>query len=820
MKRTSFKTVLLGIFSVFMVAGLLYTDTAKAEGDTNEGASTNLGEAQVQEYLMKVTNNGKREEGKTTYQLSPVDPSLYPRWHDFKGVFDEEVLFHKYPMQSGILKGKTLKIQAVPTAPLETTNASLLWIKDWELYGVDPSLTSETVKVTGIDFQEGEFIQYEVEPFGDTGINRISFKKSTLGGLFPTDNLVNSTLLIQGVMATSDNKTLSIRDWMPLETIANDVEVTKPGTYEIHGTISGSLFEEVVGKDTILWAELVDYDGKKYLTRWNRSKHSFTNRNFAGEYTLEVSTITQDTAKPVVEVVNVQKRPNGFEFKTDEVVSLMGTVGELVNSHASRNTYKFNADDKTYYAVFDSEIVGTNDANAKLSGKSLELTGVVNKQNNLIYLGVMGYRDPYAADNYGKVTHPTDATIKMDAVRATPVYLVSYTDNASAYRVVTSAGVEHTFVFDKKMLKENFPTKNIIGQEFNFAIWFDENTKSQNAYLVASMSSTGKNGFEQDRGKFLKVVENSSSATIFSFESIKGGTYNVLLNSASVAKMGGANKVTGQTATIYGHQSTASGERIFDVYMLTPVNVPHANAQKNEIATFTGNVEKISSRDPKGLTLFATNQYGQSEYLYIETDFLKDKFPASIPIEDIVSHEISVTGYRLANGVLLVQDFGFPEVPTYYPNEIKSKIEAPEYFPNMKGFTGILDISDIGGSHLMLITSTDKYILNGKPEVMAQIENNLRNIVYLRGEYREAGSPYWTGEIKVYDIQPLDSNTNTIKNPIGEPVHDLIPDPQKDAHHTIQLHDLPDEFEFGSAIPEAKYFPEIPKVEIDVPSLK
>lgn len=819
MKRTSFKKVLLGVFSAFVVAGFLHADKVNAEGDTNV-ETTNLGESQVEEYLMKVTNNEIREGGKTTYKMTPVDPSLYPKWQEFKGVFDQEVLFYKYPMQSGTLKGKTIKVQAELGAPMADVSPSLLWIKDWELHDVDPSLTSETVKVTGIDFQEGEFIQYEVEPFGNSEINRISFKKSTLGGLFPTDNLVNATLLIQGVIATSDNKTLSVRDWLTLETVASETEVTKSKTYEIHGTIAGVLFEEVVGKDTILWAELVDYDGKKYLTRWNRSKHSITSRKFAGEYTLEVSTITRDTVKPVVEVESIQKRPDDFEFKTDEVVSLMGTVGELVNSHSSRNTYKFNADGKIYYAVFDSEIVGTNDANSKLSGKALELTGVVNKQNDLIYLGVMGYRDPYAADKYGKYTHPTDSTIKIDAVKATPVYLVSYTDNASAYRVVTSAGVEHTFVFDKNTLKDKFPTKNIIGEEFNFTIWFDDNTKSQNAYLVASMSSTGENGFEQDRGKFLKVVKTSSSTTIFSFESIKGGVYNVLLNSASVAKMGGAKKVIGQTATIYGHQSATSGERIFDVYMLTPVNVPHANTQKNEVATFTGKVEKISSRDPKGLTLFAANQYGQSEYLYIETDFLKAKFPASIPLEDIVSHEITVTGYRLANGVLLVQDFGFPKVPTYYPDAIKSKIEAPEYFPNLKGFTGILDISDIGGSHLMLITSTDKYILNGKPEVMALIEDNLRNIVYLRGEYREAGSPYWTGEIKVYDIQPLDSNTNTIKNPIGEPVHDLIPDPSKDAHQTIQLHDLPEEFEFGSAIPEAKYFPEIPKVEIDTPYLK
>lgn len=820
MKKSLFKHLTIALVSCLAVTTFVSTTSVFAEGTgTNDGTQTQESTPQVQtaELDMELVQERRSNDAnKKIYKGVSIQPNVLPRNIDYLLNFDKSILDYAFPAVD--MEDKKLHVKVEYTGELGGTNPTNLTVKEWSIYDESGKFKTHFVNVTGIHFQQGEFIQYEVSAIDGSSINRITFKRSNLNDKFPLDNLMNSTLMVAGPITSSDNHTLEVRDWLPFE--QGEIEqppAEAPELFDLHGEFGNFLFQENRDTTTLYYYEFTDFDGKKYIGVIDNMKieGDFDRYQMDGKFSIKVESIGDEGSKPIVKIHSITKQSDDFEFKTDETVSIVGNVGKRINSNGHRHTYEFEANGHTYYAVFDNEVLGNSFLTKDYTDKVLEITGVVYKEGNSVFLGVMGYRNPYASDDYGQVGEIGNT--KFEQITATPVYLVSYTDTDIAYKVVTSEGLEHTFVFNKAVLKEKFPKDSVLGKQFDFLVGFNSTYKAQNSYVVMNYIATSGQGFEQDRGKFVKIVEQSSSAIIYEFESIEGGRYKVLVNRSSADVVGGPSELVGTVATIYGKENIYKNDRIFDVYMLTPVNTSHVNKQENDTVTFRGKVEKITARDNKGITLFAQNQYGQSEYLYIETEFLKDKFPASIPLEDIISHEITVTGYRMNNGVLLVKDIGFPKVPAEYPDELKPLWEDPEYFPNMKGFTGILDISDIGGSHLMLITSNDKYLLNGKPEVMKQIEDNLRNIVYLRGEYREAGAPYWTGEIKVYDIQVLDTDTNTIIKPIGEPVHDIIPDPQKPAHDTIQINELPKEYPHGKAIPEAKYFPEVPQAK-DVPT--
>lgn len=762
-----------------------------------------------------------KDESKIVYRATPIEGSTLSKDRTYHIVFDRTALPNSFPKNE--LNGWDVDVTGVLSESPEDSKVTVMEVSQWGLHSTETGAKSYLVEMESVQFNKPGMVTYFVKSLDGSNVERITFREQDLGAKFPRQNLVGSKFLASGSMFTSDDKNVLVKSWVSIDderNASNDAvgEVTGE-TKTYYGEFKHAIAETMEDGSYIIDAKFVDFDGKEYIARFD----SRFVKNMPDLYTVTFKSTVQAEPKgldgdhPVLQVKSYTVEQDNFEFRTDEIVSTVGQVGNLINRANGRMTYEFLDGKKKYIAVFDQEVLGEGFMSESLKGKSLELTGVVYKEVDSVYLGVMGYRDPYKSGVVGSTTNGMTSY----SFEGTVTYLLSYTEKEAMYKVITSNGEERTVVFSKELLKDKLPTQSLIGKNFNFVTMYKGKTLNANTkLLVGNFSMSNASSFTQDRGKFIKVMERSASSVIFEFESIEGGRYNVLLTTESVEKFGGEKALTGKVATLYGKESTYRDERIFDAFLITPVNSSHFNKNDAETVSFTGFIQKVSQRDSKGITFLVTNQYGQSEYIYFETDFLASKFPAAVSLSSMMKTEVTVSGYRLSNGKIMVKDFNFPKIPTEYPDEIKPKYEDPEYFPNMKGFTGILDVSDIGGTHLMLVTASDKYLLNGKPEVLKQIENNLRNIVYLRGEYREAGAPYWTGEIKVYDIQVLDNNTNTITKPIGSPVGDLIPDPQKEAHHTIQIPtELPKEYKYGHGIPEALYIPEAPMPK-DIPLLK
>lgn len=755
-------------------------------------------------------------EGEVIYNAVPSASSPLPKDSTYQLVFNEEELGGAFPRES--IEGRVLKV----TGLLDEEDTGVLEVSDWRLYTEDSDQVSVLLQVESTQFQKDGVVTYFVTPLDGGEFDRITFKESVLGEKFPAENLVGTKLSVSGDYITSDSKNLSVSDWVPYdmsENMSGDVNTIEGETKTYYGEFQYAIGETMEEGTYVIDAKFVDFDGKEYIARFDSR---YVDRmpdlySVTFKATVEAEPKGVSGSHPVLQVKSYKIEEDNFEFKTDEVISTVGKIGKVINSSNGRMTYEFSDDSKKYIAVFDDSVLGDAFMNSSLEGKNLELTGVVYKEEDTVYLGVMGYRDPYKGGTVGS----TGNGLTSYSFSGTITYLMSYTESESMYKVITSNGEEKVVVFTSELLKKNYPSQSLIGKSMNFVTLYKGKTlNSSTKLLVANYTLKSSDEFKQDRGKFLSVAQESQSAVIFTFESIEGGRYDVLLTAASVSKFGGKDALLGKVVTLYGKEGEFKGERVFDAYLVTPVNTPHFNQNSSETVTFTGFIQKVSQRDTKGVTFLVSNQYGESEYVYFETDFLEGKFPAALSFSEMLKTEVTVAGYRLSNGKIMVKDFAFPKVSTSYPNQLKPKYQEPDYFPNMKGFTGILDVSDIGGTQLMLITSSDKYILHGKPEVLKQIEENLRSIVYLRGEYREAGRPYWTGEIKVYDIKVLDGDTNTIIKPIDTPIGGLIPDPQKEAHHTIQLPtEKPKEYKYGEGIPEALYIPEPPMAK-DVPILK
>lgn len=792
---------------------------------------------QIQEFDVTIDKASvDKTNGNIYYNATPSNPSKFPKNASFRITLNENYTGTKMKKPE-VLNGKRIMIQVQTEVGKEVVvgekTVTEVYLHNWYLLsGAGKNEVHEAVKLDSMRFLEEGVYQYDVtrQFYNKPEIDRVVFYNSRLKTKHPVDqNLADGMIMVSGIISTSDNKTMEVHDWIFIEEgEPKGTENTPAATYEIHGQVVSYLYKETTGangRDYVEWVEFEDSDGKRYLARWNPAVLDKKRAPSKGYYTFTVSTITNQSSKPMVNIESVLERAQNFEFKTDDVVALTGYVGKNVSGNNAKTdgttvvTYEFVSKERTYYASFDSTILGNYNDLWKLSGKSLELTGVVYKKENKVFLGVMGYRDPFADSNYKEGIDKNKSS--RNIISATPVHIISHTDKQSSYKVVTKDGLEHTFIFDSSLMKK-FPNRNLISETFNFTVIHNEASKKSGVYYVVDMTPAESQEFATDRGLFVKLVKSSASTHTFLFESVNGAKYNVIMNNASVDTAGGAKQITGSTANIYGNHRTVEGVRLFDVYMYSPLNVGHINKNTSDKVSFRGKIQKVVSRDNKGIMFYGTNQYGQSEYFYMEKDFLGSKFPVSTTFEELFGYEISVSGYRMKDGAILVNDFGYSKVPKHFPAELKPLVEAPVKFPNLKGWTGILDISDIAGEEgqLMLITATDKYILHGKANVMKDVEKNLRNIVYLRGEYREAGKPYWTGEIEVYDLQFVDKDTNTIVKPIGQEVDDIIPDPQKEAIHTLQPHKKPKEFEFGSAIPEALYFPELPQVADPIPNGK
>ena len=150
-----------------------------------------------------------------------------------------------------------------------------------------------------------------------------------------------------------------------------------------------------------------------------------------------------------------------------------------------------------------------------------------------------------------------------------------------------------------------------------------------------------------------------------------------------------------------------------------------------------------------------------------------------------------------------------------YPVEPEKKYTNPVNFPNMEGFTGIIQLLNIDKTYYTLTTSKNRYVLMFDDKNIENIlKENLNNTVYLRGQPDFMGDSFWSHRIIVYDIQPLcfgQGKCTTIINPVNTKIPDYKPDPQKNAIHTIQINGAdPKNYQYGLGILESLVIPELP----------
>lgn len=749
-------------------------------------------------------------------------------------IFKIDELQMNFPYDGQALVGKTISIIYTEGPVGEDGKPSKDWlIKDWSLSNSEPEegveYFEDVVVLYQMRFSENHVHQYDIESFENEkyDINRVNFFDTRVDPKHLYDNnYAGARVKVYGVMSTTDDKTMDVRNWIILSPDEKEVHDEDRDKDQIYGTVTELSYRD----GNTAYAMFKADGGQHYMTAWDLVEFGFYESPPIGsKMTLNVEYTNKDAAIPAVNVLDYEIMGSKFEYKTGDVLSITGIATELMTSEGAKEdgsttvTYKFNSNGVNYYAAFDSTVLGEYERLWTLEGKKIEITGVVYKEGSTTFIGVASYRDPFASIGYGEDFNGSNLSQVGDknvtALTVTNITVVSYDETTAVYKGITTQGIEHYFIYSKDLLGSKYPTDNLIGSTYRVTVIQSTASKEKNMYYVKSMVAMD-NVFEKHRGTITELVVEGTSTGTYMFESITGQKMKIIMNNASIELVGDAEDLVGVSGTIYGKFANVTGENLFDVYNLAISKAEQFSEKKDDTVTFRGTIKELVGSTGEGLLFYATNQYGQAEYLYFELDYMKEYLKLGISIEALMAGEITITGIRTSE-YIMVKSFGKPEVPNWYPTGLESKIVEPEYFPNLKGWTGFLEVSDIAGeqSQLVLVTAKDRYVLNGSKKVMAKIEANLGNIVYLRGEYREAGAPYWTGEIKVYDLQFLERGTddNVIyADPIGEEVPDLMPDPQKPAIHTIQLHDKPAEFEYGDAIIEALYFPEI--IQVEMPS--
>src|SRR5690606_14573856 len=110
------------------------------------------------------------------------------------------------------------------------------------------------------------------------------------------------------------------------------------------------------------------------------------------------------------------------------------------------------------------------------------------------------------------------------------------------------------------------------------------------------------------------------------------------------------------------------------------------------------------------------NAYNQFALIYFDKHELGKEYPTV----SLVNKEIVANGIMYDNGILYTLSYNIGSITKEYPNPIKSLYEETDYFPNMKGYTGLLSILTIDTSHLILTTPDDTFILEGNEHIISK----------------------------------------------------------------------------------------------------
>lgn len=791
-------------------------ETDKDEEDEEDATEVGMKEETLD---LKITGNpSSTSDGYVEYNVELVkDNNIKTK---YIAVFDKTDLKDNFPdtnLKQSVITAKVWYEKITPDGK------TILYVKDWKLKGSEQE-ESTKVKVVSINYSNSSAYELSYVVEADNGkTNTIVFNKIRLGNDYPEDNLLGKTLLITGLPRTEDKQVLDIVTWKVMDesSTGNKEESSTPEktTQTFRGQLKSLVSYEVLANnivDSVYTFE--DYNGNVYLAHFNseNAKRVVTNDQEGRKLTIEADLKSLPNSKyPVLTVRDFEFNDDDFSYATNEAVALKGDLGSIVqNSNPDRISYKFFSElklngtgvQREYVAVFDKNILKDNFPLDDLTGEEMKLYGISYEIDGVHYLGVLSYVF------MSEVSNEATSGVGFEVLDLTPTRIVSEDDEEIIYEAVGNNAKKYLIAFQESVLEDKMPNGLLIGQSITvFTQYLGTNPRDveeDTLFIVNTWTINEENSFLSQRGKLLNVIKESSSAYLYEFQSMNGNVYKVIIEkeiheAALKQRDMDLENLIGQTVSLYGNLALYDGQPTFVVYGVNVLTQEFINKATADSIVFRGTVKELASKNAEGRLYYAVNQYDEHALLYFDLDLLKDKFPRE---EDLLNQEIVVQGFLYSDGTLLVSDFKNLFVPTGSP-EIPKPLYAPaEYFPNLKGFIGMLDILSTDKTHFTLNTSSRSYVLTGTEEVIQSIEDNVGKIVYLRGELHEQDYTYWTGQINVYDIAPLLKGNSYIK-PISEPVDEMKPDPMKNAVHTIQLPTYNPQYEYGDGIGPSIYIP-------------
>lgn len=744
------------------------------------------------------------------------------------------------PEDSILFQGDVTAFMAENVNELEKENAFIFDVRHYTLYleslvedlginenqrGVDLNVTLESMRILE---DNNEYYMYDFKDAEDNlnqtelGLDRLVFQnRRVMSSEHPEgENLVGKRVRIWGVVSTTDSKTIEARKWIILD---QEYEGTKTETFGPEKTIYGYFQNEnseteveYAGNKAKLFT-FFDFNGKKYDIVVPRLANFPSRLKTLVPYKITGSVSGSSGSTELLLFTSYEELEDDFEYRDSEIVSFYGTIEEQLTSQDStlsdssaRVTYNFAYQNKNYVAVFDTELLGKSKALEiqDLKGQ-IVISGIVTTHSNIRYISVLSYEyvSEVVATEYADLgKFQEEETLKQKTFSGNIIqYVDTFKVGLDMYQIYYFLTKEGFRIQIASKVEDQIGL--YAGDSVSINVFYSKELYEQGLYIVSAIERS-ESLFVKHRGTVTSIIEEGTTTCTVNFKTVTGATMKTVIDSNNGKS---CESLTNEYIEIYGKESISNEHGMIFLtkyYYVLPKENGILKVEGDRSVTFNGYIQKVIKTTSTSMIVLATNQYGYEEYLELDATYMDSMLTKlDVSLNYLYKTELSFTGYRMDSGVIFVMDLGFIEIPKEYPASVDYKFEILDYFPNMNHWEGVLDISDLGGqaNQLMLVTKSDKFVLFADSDTRALIEANLKEYVCLRGEYREGGKPYWTGQIVVYDFVVEKCSDGAEPENIPQ----KRPDPQKEAHYTYQYHDDPKEFIYGNAILEALYFPEV-----------
>lgn len=772
---------------------------------------------------------------------------VYPKFnygtkYSFIASFDSRYLDNVMPVKS--LTGKTLKIK-VPFDGISQTQKTVWKVIDYDYE--EKSNPTIVAKLLKLYYYAEEFRYYYAETLeGD--IILLKFREN----MKEVPKLLGHTLEIYSntdKFLYHGKTTYLVNDYAGYKADKDNPDLYDPEIKEYYGVLSSVYMNNIKDnnvsyvftdsnhdKEYIAFFDIEkeDYADKLYTYKQKKNElNQSNNKKKKNEGTEEEKIFISEIAEEIdeyqvgrkiklygyVEGVEDNKEiivvkeyvflEDTFTRYDNENVYLTGVVQQNVVSNTNQTVYLMRTTDTAkapYYIIFDNKVLGNQMPTISLLDKTISVYGVVEKNGNDYYVGVMSY-GIIEEENNNNNTAPY--TIKEVSISS----IISEDAENIIYYGLDKNNKKEEYVFSKVFLKENVPQSSLTNKTFTIA-YMPQDGKN---YVLAWTEIINENQEYYEKGILIKRLNKNATASDYLFQNSYGEQLTAIIpkeleeNLLSEKQIFQDKSLTNKTVYIFGNITTFDGERRILVKDITETNELYINKTTADVITFTGTINSVVSQKVTGIMYNIENNYNDSLIIYFDKTTLGDKYPQY----DLLNTNLTIRGLKHSNGILLVTDFATTNTPMEYPVEPEKKYTNPVDFPNMEGFTGIIQLLNIDKTYYTLTTSKNRYVLMFDDKNIENIlKENLNNTVYLRGQPDVMGDSFWSHRIKVYDIQPLcfgQGKCTTIINPVNTKIPDYKPDPQKNAIHTIQINGAdPKNYQYGLGILESLVIPELP----------